>query len=502
MALAYGTVQRRATLDHVAGRLLEPAAGEARPAGARRAAPRAVPAAVPRTASPTTPPSRERRAGQAIAAAAAPGSSTPCCGAPPARAARSLGGARRPRPRRRRRSCTRCPSGWRELWWDELGAERRARAAGARSTSPRSPRCASTRWSPRSTRCAPRLPRRRHGRRPGSPRGWCSQAPFDAQGSEPWSAGAIMPQSRALDAGRARARAPAAGERVLDLCAAPGGKTTHLAALIADAGEVVAVERHPGRADALRATCRADARRLRPGPARRRGRAPRPRAALTACSSTRRAAGWARCSRAPTCAGARRPRRSTSSPGSSGGSSPRRAAATRPGGHAGLLGVHDLAPRRAAAGRRFLREHPDFEAADLAGELPHGRRGDPRDLQLLPRPRRHRRILHRPARDAAEAAAVTLSGDRDRRPSTSSVPTCPGCGEPWLRPTAVPGPLPLRVLPAALRARLGVPELRRALDDRADVEHRDRRVQPLPGQHAAGGLARDRWRRRARRPVR
>jgi ribulose-phosphate 3-epimerase len=33
-----------------------------------------------------------------------------------------------------------------------------------------------------------------------------------------------------------------------------------------------------------------------------------------------------------------------------------------------------------------------------------------------------------------------------------------------------------------------MPELRRALDDRADVEHRDRRMQPLPRQHAAGGL--------------
>jgi 16S rRNA (cytosine967-C5)-methyltransferase len=44
--------------------------------------------------------------------------------------------------------------------------------------------------------------------------------------------------------------------RALDLCAAPGGKTTHLAALVGAAGSVVAVERHPGRADALRETCR------------------------------------------------------------------------------------------------------------------------------------------------------------------------------------------------------------------------------------------------------
>jgi 16S rRNA (cytosine967-C5)-methyltransferase len=43
------------------------------------------------------------------------------------------------------------------------------------------------------------------------------------------------------------------GERVLDLGAAPGGKTTQLAEL---AGEVVAVEKHPGRARELEENCR------------------------------------------------------------------------------------------------------------------------------------------------------------------------------------------------------------------------------------------------------
>jgi 16S rRNA (cytosine967-C5)-methyltransferase len=49
----------------------------------------------------------------------------------------------------------------------------------------------------------------------------------------------------------ARALAPEPGERVLDLCAAPGGKTTHLSALMQAEGEIVAVERHAGRASAL-----------------------------------------------------------------------------------------------------------------------------------------------------------------------------------------------------------------------------------------------------------
>ena len=49
----------------------------------------------------------------------------------------------------------------------------------------------------------------------------------------------------------ARALAPRPGERVLDLCAAPGGKSTHLAALMEGSGEVVAVERNRRRAGAL-----------------------------------------------------------------------------------------------------------------------------------------------------------------------------------------------------------------------------------------------------------
>ena len=79
-------------------------------------------------------------------------------------------------------------------------------------------------------------------------------APFDAQSSQLWRDGAIMPQSRASML-VAHVLAPTAGERVLDLCAAPGAKTTHLAALMGDRGELVAVERHRGRADALARTC-------------------------------------------------------------------------------------------------------------------------------------------------------------------------------------------------------------------------------------------------------
>jgi 16S rRNA (cytosine967-C5)-methyltransferase len=109
----------------------------------------------------------------------------------------------------------------------------------------------------------------------GMPEALVLSGPFDIQGSELWRRGAVMGQSRGSMT-VARTLAPQAGERVLDLCAAPGAKTSHLAALMGDVGEIVAVERHPGRARALAETCKrmhassvcveiADATRLREG---------------------------------------------------------------------------------------------------------------------------------------------------------------------------------------------------------------------------------------------
>lgn len=43
-----------------------------------------------------------------------------------------------------------------------------------------------------------------------------------------------------------------AGDRVLDLCAGPGGKSTHLATLVGPEGSVTAVELHPHRAEMVR----------------------------------------------------------------------------------------------------------------------------------------------------------------------------------------------------------------------------------------------------------
>ncbi len=47
---------------------------------------------------------------------------------------------------------------------------------------------------------------------------------------------------------------PQSGWRVLDLCAAPGGKTTHLAELMGDRGQIVACDRDAKRLEPLRAT--------------------------------------------------------------------------------------------------------------------------------------------------------------------------------------------------------------------------------------------------------
>lgn len=58
----------------------------------------------------------------------------------------------------------------------------------------------------------------------------------------------------------AHAVSPGAGWKVLDCCAAPGNKTTHLAALVGPKGSVIACEKDPSRFETLKQTlarCRA-----------------------------------------------------------------------------------------------------------------------------------------------------------------------------------------------------------------------------------------------------
>ena len=138
------------------------------------------------------------------------------------------------------------------LWWVELGAERaRELLRGVNDPAESAIRVNTLVSSAADVSAA--LQVLSHPAT-GLPECLVVEAGFDAHGSDLWARGAIMPQSRG-SALVGRALAPVAGERVLDLCAAPGGKTTHIAALLEDRGEVIAVERHPGRAQALQRTC-------------------------------------------------------------------------------------------------------------------------------------------------------------------------------------------------------------------------------------------------------
>jgi 16S rRNA (cytosine967-C5)-methyltransferase len=134
-------------------------------------------------------------------------------------------------------------------WWRELGADR-ARALLAHVNEPaESAVRVNTLVSSRDA-VGLQLPGRAV---PGLPEALVLEQPFDVLGSDLFRRGAIMAQSRASMLA-SRALAPKPGDRVLDLCAAPGAKTTHIAALLADEGELTAVERNPGRARALGAT--------------------------------------------------------------------------------------------------------------------------------------------------------------------------------------------------------------------------------------------------------
>lgn len=75
--------------------------------------------------------------------------------------------------------------------------------------------------------------------------------PGDAQpspGRHPYHAAGLYYLQEPSAMAAAEALSPQPGERVLDLCAAPGGKTTHLAALMDGRGLLVANEIHPKRA--------------------------------------------------------------------------------------------------------------------------------------------------------------------------------------------------------------------------------------------------------------
>jgi 16S rRNA (cytosine967-C5)-methyltransferase len=259
MALSYGTVQRRATLDHVATRLLDRRLDRLEPAvlGALRlglfellfmggSADHATVNESVELAKGASP----RGAGlvNAVlrrAAREGPGILAELDDETPGSAA-----------------ILHSVPGWlASQWWEELGPDQaRALLRTVNQPAESALRVNTLVATPAEVADALPVPGRPA---PGIPEGLVLDGPFDAQHSELWSVGAIQPQSRASML-VSRVLDPQPGQRVLDLCAAPGGKTTHVAALIEDRGEIVAVERHPGRAAALERT----AARMRAGSVR------------------------------------------------------------------------------------------------------------------------------------------------------------------------------------------------------------------------------------------
>jgi 16S rRNA (cytosine967-C5)-methyltransferase len=138
-----------------------------------------------------------------------------------------------------------------QLWWEELGAEQ-ARALLVSDNEPGELALRANTLRTNAVALAEALPVSTHPD-PRLTEALVVEGPFDVHNSPLWRTGDFLPQSRAAML-VGRALDPQPGERVLDLCAAPGGKSTHLAALMGDRGEVVAVERDRRRAGELART--------------------------------------------------------------------------------------------------------------------------------------------------------------------------------------------------------------------------------------------------------
>jgi 16S rRNA (cytosine967-C5)-methyltransferase len=270
------------------------------------------------------------------------------------------------------------------LWWRELGAAH-ARALMAHDNEPPELSLRANTLVMDSRGLAARLAGAGAVRchlDPQIPEAVVLDSPFDVHGSPLWQAGAFVAQSRAAML-VARALAPRAGERVLDLCAAPGGKTTHLAALMEGRGEVVAVERNRARAGALART----AQRLRAGNVR----------VEVGDASVARAGGPAfeRVLVDPPCSGlgtlqARADLRWRATPAAAAEMSRLQGAilaagarALRPGGVLVYSTCTVSANENEHVIAAFLDSHRDFSLDDLATELPAFA------LPPCPRPRRH-----------------------------------------------------------------------------------------------------------------
>ncbi len=473
MRLAYGAVQRQGTLDYLIERLTERPVKRLDAPRARGAAAGAVRAAVSRRRPRPRGGGGRCRAGEVERAARRPGSrpaaevtawSTRCCVAPHARARRCWRCSTTARPRRAALKHSH-PEWVARLWWEQLGAED-ARALLAFDNEPAelalrvNTLVAEPAGVAEQLRTSPR-PVGVHGD-PRIPEALVLEGPWDVHGSPQWRAGAVLAQSRGAMLAAAGAGAPAgrAGARPVRRTwrqeHAPRGVDGRR-------GEVVAVERNRRRAAELQRTIeRLRTRRVRAGGARRRGAAAarraavRPRAGGPAVLGTGNAAG----ARGPALAGpgqgrgaaARRRRRRSSQP------APQRSV-------------------RAVCWSTLRARSPQTENESQISPSWNPIPASPWMTSVLTLPHRDHTAGFFIAR---LCRAVRLSDGRAS--ATRRAPPGPRPAVPeLLRAVAAPhesaGALPLRLLPAPLRAGLGVPQLRRALDDRANVLDRDPQVQ-------------------------
>jgi 16S rRNA (cytosine967-C5)-methyltransferase len=264
------------------------------------------------------------------------------------------------------------------VWWRELGPER-ARSMLAAVNQPAESALRVNTLVSTLEAVTGSLPVGWHGAA-GLPEAIVTEEPFDARGSDLYDLGAIFPQSRASMLA-SRVLAPAAGDRVLDLCAAPGAKTTHLAALMQNDGELVAVERHPGRAAALERTVermRVEIAAVRVGDASDPGLSGRFDRILLdpPCS------GLGTLQSRPDLRWRTSPERISELSSVQAAMLDAAAAATAP---AGVL-VYSVCTISSVEGERqietFLQRHREFASDDLAGEF--GALGPGRHLQLMP----------------------------------------------------------------------------------------------------------------------
>ncbi|MGH2989200.1 MAG: 16S rRNA (cytosine(967)-C(5))-methyltransferase RsmB [Solirubrobacterales bacterium] len=146
-----------------------------------------------------------------------------------------------------------------EMWWSELGAEN-ARAVMAADNEPAETALRVNELRRPAEQALAELrragaPVERPARSPAAPESLVVRGPIGARIAREIDAGAVLAQSRA-SAFVVELLDPHPGERILDLCAGPGIKTTQIAARMRNEGEVVAVENHPGRAAEIRELCR------------------------------------------------------------------------------------------------------------------------------------------------------------------------------------------------------------------------------------------------------